>query len=295
MKYFDPHIHMISRTTDDYSRMYAAGIRAVVEPAFWQGQPKTHVGSFDDYFQMLVGWERFRASQFGIRHFSTICMNAKEANNEELAYQVIDLMPRYLEKENVVAIGEIGYDDMSDIEHKLFKLQLEMARDLDMLVIVHTPHRDKKNGVIATIDLIKEVNIPEENVIIDHNTEETLPLVMETNCWAGHTLYPRTKMDSERMVALVKEYGSQKILINSSADWGISNPLSVVVTADLMRKNEISEETIEKITWHNPIEFFSRSGVFTAEEMETELEFDQTNLFEGSSVLRGQEPESRKL
>ena len=68
MRIFDPHIHMTSRTTDDYERDAAAGVRAVVEPAFWLGQPRTNVGSFVDYFDSLLGWERFRAAQFGIHH-----------------------------------------------------------------------------------------------------------------------------------------------------------------------------------------------------------------------------------
>src|SRR5262249_22455044 len=62
MKLFNPHIHMTSRTTDDYQAMAAAGIAAVLEPAFWLGQPRTHVGTFEDYFASLLGWERFRAS-----------------------------------------------------------------------------------------------------------------------------------------------------------------------------------------------------------------------------------------
>ena len=292
MRYLDPHIHMSARTTDDYMAMYKAGIRAVIEPAFWMGQPRTHVGSFDDYFQSLTGWEPFRASQFGIRHYSTICLNSKEANHEELAAQVFELLPKYLEKDNVVAVGEIGYDDMTELEHKYFKLQLELAKEYKLPVIVHTPHRDKKNGVIATIDLIKEVGIDQRMVVVDHNNEETLPIVLETSdCWAGHTIYPRTKMDAERMVSLVHEYGSDKILVNSSADWGVSNPLAVPVVADLMRKDKISEETIQKICWDNPIELFSKSGAFTKDELESELEFDQSVLFQGNSVLRGQLPE----
>ena len=62
MRIFDPHIHMTSRTTSDYEAMAAAGIAAVVEPSFWLGQPRTHVGTFEDYFASLLGWERFRAS-----------------------------------------------------------------------------------------------------------------------------------------------------------------------------------------------------------------------------------------
>lgn len=294
MKFFDPHIHMTSRTTDDYVNMYKAGVRALIEPAFWLGQPRTHVESFDDYFQSLVGWEKFRASQFGIRHFCAICINAKEANNEKMADEVLALVPKYLEKDNVVAVGEIGYDDMTDLEHKYFKKQLEIAKEMELPVIVHTPHRDKKNGVIASIKLVKEVGIPENMVIIDHNTEETLPIVLETDCWAGHTIYPRSKMDADRMAELVKQYGSDRIIVNSSADWGVSNPLAVPFTAELMKKEGISEEEIAKILWHNPIELFSQSGTFTAEEMEEEIEFDQSVLFEGNSVLRGQQPEVRK-
>src|SRR5690606_26471582 len=111
-RFIDPHVHAVSRTTDDYQAMAAAGIVAIIEPAFWLGQPRTHVGSFQDYFSTLVGFERFRAGQFGIRHYCAIGLNAKEANNEPLAEQVMELLPLYLAKEGVVAVGEIGYDDM---------------------------------------------------------------------------------------------------------------------------------------------------------------------------------------
>src|SRR4028118_276484 len=128
MKLFDPHIHMTSRTTDDYQAMAAAGIAAIVEPAFWVGQPRTHVGTFEDYFLSLLGWERFRASQFGIRHFCTLALNPKEANEPRVAQGVVDLLHRYLEKDGVVAVGEIGYDEQNEIEHHFFKTQIGLAK-----------------------------------------------------------------------------------------------------------------------------------------------------------------------
>lgn len=293
MKLFDPHVHMSARTTDCYVDMYKNGVRAVIEPAFWLGQPRTHAGSFEDYFQSLTGWERFRASQFGIHHFCAICINSKEANHPELADAVMAMIPRYLEKENVVAVGEIGYDDMTDFEHKYFKEQLELAKEFELPVIIHTPHRNKKEGVKASIDLVRQVGIDEELVVIDHNNEETLPLVLETGCWAGHTIYPRSKMDADRMVHLIKKYGTDRILVNSSADWGVSNPLAVPQTRDLMVADGFAEEDMEKVFWDNPIELFSRSGAFTKADLEQEISFDQSLLFEGNSVLRGQTPEKR--
>ena len=102
MLYIDPHIHMVSRTTDDYEALASSGVKAIIEPAFWQGQPRTQIGSYHDYFASLVGWERFRAAQFGIRHYCTMGLNSKEANNEALAEQVMDLLPLFLTKEGVV-------------------------------------------------------------------------------------------------------------------------------------------------------------------------------------------------
>lgn len=287
MKIFDPHVHMTSRTTDDYQAMAKAGIVAIVEPAFWLGQPRTNAGSFTDYFNSLLGWERFRASQFGIRHFCTIGLNPKEANNPKLAGDVVELLPRYLQKEGVVAVGEIGYDDQTDAEEKYFARQLELALEFDLPVLVHTPHRDKKQGTIRSLALIREVRFPEERALIDHNTEETLPLVLDTGCWAGHTIYPFTKMDEHRMVALVKQYGSERILINSAADWGISDPLKVPKTIAALREAGVGEAAIQKIVWDNPVAFFSQSGNLDVEDIDRRPNIDQTQFYEGSTVLRG--------
>ena len=174
MNYIDPHVHMVSRTTDDYENMRAAGVVAVIEPAFWLGQARTNIGSFKDYFSMLVGWERFRASQFGVKHYCTIGLNSKEANNEALAEQVIEILPEFLAKEGVVAVGEIGYDDQTKAEDKYFRQQLELAKEFNLPIMIHTPHRDKKNGTIRSMDVIEEHGISPNSVVIDHNNEETI-------------------------------------------------------------------------------------------------------------------------
>ena len=284
---FDPHVHMTSRTTDDYAAMAAAGVLVIIEPSFWLGQPRTHAGSFVDYFNSLLGWERFRASQFGIRHFCTIGLNPKEANNPTLADEVLALLPRFLEKDGVAAVGEIGYDDQSEAEEKVFRRQLELALEFDLPALVHTPHRDKKQGTIRSIELARSMQFPEERLLIDHNNEETLPLVLETGCWAGHTIYPGTKMNEERMATLVERYGPDRIIINSAADWGISDPLKVPKTVAVMQRRGISDATIEQIVWHNPTAFFGQSGNLDLSDIDERPSIDQTKLFEDNSVLRG--------
>jgi hypothetical protein len=290
MKMFDPHIHMTSRTTDDYEAMAAAGICALIEPAFWTGQPRTHVGSFEDYFLSLLGWERFRANQFGIHHFCTMGLNPKEANSPLVAQGVLDLLPRYLEKDGVVGIGEIGFDDQTDAEVYAFEAQLQLAKDYKLPVMIHTPHRDKKQGTQRILDTVKSIGLPENLVLIDHNTELTLAATLDAGYWAGHSIYPHTKMTEQRMVSLIREYGSDRILVNSAADWGISDALKVPKTVDVMRAEGMDEAEIEKVVWKNPIEFFAQSGRLDPQEIQSRPRIDQSQLHQGNSVLRGQTP-----
>ncbi|MDJ0554613.1 MAG: TatD family hydrolase [Microcoleaceae cyanobacterium MO_207.B10] len=296
MMFIDPHIHMSSRSTDDYEAMREAGIVAVIEPAFWLGQPRTNVGSFQDYFSSLVGWERFRAAQFGIRHYCTIGLNSKEANNEALAEQVMELLPLYACKEGVVAIGEIGYDDMTPAEDKYFRLQLELAKELDLPVMIHTPHRNKKEGTSRSMDVCLEHGLEPSKVIVDHNNEETVKETLDRGFWAAFTIYPKTKMGNARMVAVVREYGSERIIVDSSADWGVSDPLAVPKTGRLMIAEGIPEAHVKAVCYENAIKAYSQSGQMKEEDWLNPSAIDQRQLFMGNSVLRGQKPvvESQK-
>jgi predicted metal-dependent TIM-barrel fold hydrolase len=155
-------------------------------------------------------------------------------------------------------------------------------------VLIHTPHRDKKQGTIHTIETIRKAGFPEERVLIDHNNEETLPIVLETKCWAGHSIYPHTKMDEQRMAALVKKYGPDRIIVNSAADWGISDPLKVPKTIDVMRGQGIPDDIIQRIVWHNPISFFGQSGRLDLAEIGERPVVSRAEKFESNSVLRGE-------
>jgi predicted metal-dependent TIM-barrel fold hydrolase len=287
MKFIDPHIHVSARTTDDYEAMAKAGVVAIIEPAFWLGQARTTAGSFLDYFSSLVGFERFRASQFGIKHYCTIGLNSKEANNVRLAEEVMDILPLFLSKEGVVAIGEIGYDDMSEAEERFLIEQLKLSVEFDLPVMIHTPHRNKKKGTYRTMDIIQDLGIAPSKVVIDHNNEETVNEVLKRGFWAAFTIYPKTKMGNERMVEIVKEYGSERVIVDSAADWGVSDPLAVPKTANLMRERGISEQDIILTCYKNALDVYGQSGQFNEADWATTKPIDQRQLYEGNSVLRG--------
>ena len=296
MMFIDSHAHMLSRTTDDYEAMAAAGVVAVIEPAFWLGQPRTHVATYIDYLSSIVGFERFRAGQFGIRHYCTIGLNSKEANNQELAEGVMEILPRFALKEGVVAIGEIGYDDQTELEDKYYRLQIDLAIELELPVMVHTPHRDKKRGTSRSMDVCEEHGINPSMVVIDHNNEETVREVLDRGFWAAFSIYPSTKMGTERMVELLKVYGSERIIVDSACDWGISEPLGVAKTAALAAQKGIDEETIRLVCYQNALDAYGQSGQIKEDDWLNPPAIDQRTVYEGNSILRGQrEPVVGKL
>ena len=280
MRIFEPHIHMTSRTTDDYQSMYAVGVRALVEPAFWLGQPRTSVGSFTDYFDSLLGWERFRASQYGIRHHCTIALNPKEANDPR-CLPVLDELDRYLAKDRVVAVGEIGYDSMTPAEDTALAAQLQLAADHELPALVHTPHRDKLAGLRRTLDVVRESALAPDRVLVDHLNETTVKEAKNSGSWLGFSVYPDTKMDEERMVAILRAYGTEQVLVNSAADWGRSDPLKTRRVGDLMLAEGFTEDEVDRVLWRNPVAFYGLSGRLNLDITATEA------THEGNSILRG--------
>jgi uncharacterized protein len=283
----DPHAHMISRTTDDYEAMAKAGVVAVIEPAFWLGQPRTNVGSYIDYFALISGFERFRAGQFGIRHYCTIGLNPKEANNELLAAEVIAALPQFLVKEGVVAMGELGYDEQTPLEDKALRTQIELAKEFALPIMIHTPHRDKRAGTRRTMDVLKEHKFDPTRCVIDHNNEETIREVLDQGYWCAFSIYPQTKMGSERMAALVESYGPERIIVNSACDWGVSDPLAVAKTARLMAQRGVSADVIHRVVYSNALAVYGLNGEMDERHWLAPAAIDQRTLYEGNSVLRG--------
>jgi uncharacterized protein len=282
MRIFDPHIHMTSRTTDDYEAMHEAGVRAVVEPAFWLGQPRTSPATFLDYFDSLLGWEPFRAAQYGIAHHCAIALNPKEANDPNCT-PVLDHLPRYLLKDRVVAVGEIGYDSMTPAEDLALEHQLQLAADHGLPALVHTPHRDKLAGLRRTVEVVRASELPPERVLLDHLNETTVKEAKDSGSWLGFSVYPDTKMDEERMVAVIKAFGTEKVLVNSAADWGRSDPLKTRRVADALLAAGFDEDDVDLVLWRNPVAFYGLSGRLDLDTAPT----DATH--EGNSVLRGGE------
>ena len=260
--YIDPHIHMISRVTDDYQRMAQCGCAALSEPAFWAGFDRGSAEGFRDYFHHLVEVEPRRAAQFGIRHYSWLCINAKEAENVRLSREVIALIPEYLNHANVLGIGEIGLNKNTANEATIFQEHVDLAMRTNELMLIHTPHlEDKYKGTRMIIDMLKgDRRVDPARVCIDHVEEHTVRLALDAGFWCGMTLYPVTKCTPERAADIIEMVGSDRILVNSAGDWGKSNPLAVPEFIQEMKRRGHPEGVIHKVVYDNPLAFFRQSN-----------------------------------
>lgn len=269
MQYIDLHAHMVSRTTDDYQRMALTGCVAVTEPAFWAGYDRTSADVFADYFDRLTDFEPKRAAKYGIQHYTWLCLNPKEGEDRALARQVLEIIPRFLDRPNVLGIGEIGLNRVTRNELATFVDHIDLALKYDQLIHIHTPHlEDKFKGTKVIVDtLAADSRITPERVMVDHTEEHTIGMVLERGFWAGITLYPNTKVSPMRAVDMIEMHGAERICVASACDWGASEPVAIPQFVLEMRRRGHPERLIRKVVYENPIAFLGQSPKFQLREI----------------------------
>ena len=264
MRYIEPHGHMVSRVTDDYLDMVTAGCACVCEPAFWAGYDRSSVDGFYDYFCQLTDYEPKRAAKFGLPHYCWLCINPKESEDVALARDVLQIIPKFIERPSVLGIGEIGLNKNSKNELAVLEMHVDLAARTDQLILVHTPHlEDKLKGTRLILDVLKaDRRIRPERCIIDHVEEHTVKLVLERGHWAGMTLYPESKCTAARAVDILERCGPERLWMNSACDWGVSVPLAVPYAALEMRRRGWSADQIDNVIFENPLRFMGQSPKF---------------------------------
>ena len=263
MYLIQPHYHAIARTAQDYERMAMSGVVAVAEPAFWAGFDRDHPETFLDYFKQISDFEPTRAALYGIRHYCWLAVNPKEAESPELTRFVLDRMPPLFDKPTVLGIGETGLHKSTPNEVQSLEWHLQLALDHDQLVLIHTPHLDDKlGGTRKTLEVLKNftrAGLPPERVWIDHVEEHTVKAVLDGGFWAGMTLYPLTKMTGERAADVLEMYGWERMLVNSSADWGPSDPFTLQACVLECRRRGFAEADLLDIFHNNSCRFLGQN------------------------------------
>lgn len=263
MQIIQPHYHGIARTAQDYERMAMSGVVAVAEPAFWAGFDRLYPETFIDYFRQITEFEPTRAAEYGIRHFAWVAVNPKEAENPTLSRAVLEKMPEFFAAANVLGVGETGLHKTTKNECDIFGAQVELALKYDQLLLVHTPHlQDKVRGTKRILDILATMPVDPNRVWIDHVEEHTVRSVLDAGYWAGMTLYPITKCSPKRAVDILETVGTKRMLVNSSADWGPSDPFTLQqCVLEFRLRGHSLDEAIE-VFHNNPARFLGQNPKF---------------------------------
>lgn len=271
MQVIQPHYHGIARTAQDYERMAMSGVVAVAEPAFWAGFDRKYPETFLDYFRQISEFEPTRAAQYGIRHFCWVAVNPKEAENPPLSRAVLRHMPEFFRKPTVLGVGEIGFHKTTKNEEEIFEAQIELALQHNQLILIHTPHlQDKVRGTKRTLEVLAHMRVDPQRVWIDHVEEHTIRAPLDAGYWVGFTLYPITKCSPKRAVDMLEKYGSERILVNSSADWGPSDPFTLQeCILEFRRRQHTLQEAIE-VFHNNPCRFLGQCPKFDIQPIRVE-------------------------
>src|SRR5919201_5850049 len=270
MDYIDIHAHMTSRTTDDYEHMALTGCVALTEPAFWAGQDRLSAAAFRAYYEQLTDFEPRRAAKYGVQHYTWLCLNPKEAEDRELARDVLAIIPEYLDRPNVLGIGEIGLNRVTRNELAGFKDHVDLAMEHEQLIHIHTPHlEDKWKGTKVIVEtLAADQRIEPHRVMVDHAEEHTVDMILDNGFWTGLTLYPVTQVSPARAVDIIEIRGPERICVAAACDWGESRPLAVPEFILEMRRRGHPDSLIRKVVYENPIEFLSQSPKFRLPDRE---------------------------
>ena len=263
MYLIQPHYHAIARTTQDYERMAQSGVVACAEPAFWAGFDRKYPETFIDYFRQISEFEPTRAAQYGIDHYCWVAVNPKEADTPELSNEVLKAMPEFFKKPTVLGIGETGLNKSSKNECDIFMRQVELAIEYDQLLLIHTPHlADKIVGTKLILDMLRELPVNPDKVWIDHVEEHTIRACKDAGYWVGFTLYPITKCSANRACDMLEMYGTDRTLINSSADWGPSDPFTLQECVQQFKRRGRSEADALEVFYNNPCRFLGQNPKF---------------------------------
>ncbi len=248
----DTHMHADSRSSEDFEKMYTAGIDIAITCSYYPYKIENELILLN-HLNRILEYDTKRAREYGLD--LKVALGIHPTNPVENPKIIYENLYKWIENKQIVAIGEIGLEDLTDIEIATFKKQLDIADETNSKVIIHTPRKNKKEVLAEILDILPQ-HLDEKQAVIDHINPNVVKDAINTDCMLGLTVQPQ-KMTKEEAIGILDEYGFDKFLLNSDMSNKPSDPLSVPKTIRELTKLGYGKENIEKISYKNAKEFFN--------------------------------------
>ncbi|WP_295721596.1 TatD family hydrolase [uncultured Methanobrevibacter sp.] len=248
----DCHTHCDSRSSEDFELMYTSGIDTVISCAYYPYHLMNEI-VYLNHLERILNYDTKRAKKYGLD--LKVALGIHPTNTEINPELIYENLYKYIENDEIIAIGEIGLENLTDTEYEIFKQQLIIADETNTKVIIHTPRKNKR-AVLSEIKKVVNNNIDPKLVVIDHINKNVIGDVIDDGYTLGLTVQPQ-KMNVDEAIDILDNYGFDKFLLNSDMSNKPSDPLSVVKTIRELDKLNYKKSEINKISHENAIKFFN--------------------------------------
>ncbi|WP_305512627.1 MULTISPECIES: TatD family hydrolase [unclassified Methanobrevibacter] len=247
----DTHIHADARSGEDFRDMYLSGIDKAITCSYYPYKIE-HELILLNHLNRILELDTKRASEHGIDLKVALGIHPTNTNlNPEI---IFENLYKWIENKDIVAIGEIGLEDLTDSEIDIFKKQLDIADETNTKVIIHTPRKNKEEVLKVILNIVPE-HLDEKNAVIDHVNQKIIDDVYDNDYMIGLTVQPQ-KMDKEEAISILDEYGFDNFLLNSDMSNKPSDPLSVPKTVRELKRLGYKDSEVEKVAFKNAQKYF---------------------------------------
>lgn len=248
----DTHMHADARSGEDFEQMYLAGIDCAITCSYYPYKIPEDIVLLN-HLNRILELDTKRASEHGLD--LKVALGIHPTNSNVNPEKIFEKLYEWIETKQIIAIGEIGLEDLTDNEINIFKQQLDIADETNSKVIIHTPRKNKSEVLKVILDIIPE-HINENQAVIDHINPKVIEEAINSDCMLGLTVQPQ-KMDKFEAISILDEYGFDKFLLNSDISNKASDPLSVPKTVRELTKQGYGKGEIEKVSHKNAQKFFN--------------------------------------
>ena len=247
----DTHIHADSRSGEDFRDMYLSGIDSAITCSYYPYRIDTE-NILLNHLNRILEFDTKRAAEYGID--LKVALGIHPTNSIAKNEMIFESLHKWIEEKRIVAIGEIGLEDLTDLEIETFEKQLDIADETNSKVIIHTPRKNKLEVLKVILDIVPQ-HLDENQAVIDHINRDIIGEVIDKDYMLGLTVQPQ-KLDVAGAIDILEEFGFDRFLLNSDMSNRPSDILSVPKTIRELERLGYDGSEIEKVSHKNAEKYF---------------------------------------
>ncbi|MCF8012011.1 MAG: TatD family hydrolase [Clostridiales bacterium] len=246
----DSHTHLHLIPYEGLEEMARQGItRAVSCAVVFMAR---YAESYFDQYRALQAFHRPLASSAGVEMYTAVGIHP--AGIPEDWPRVIEHLGGFLSEEGVVAVGEVGMNQGSQVEKNVLRAQLEVARDYGVPAVVHTPKENKKYITDQTLEIAGQVGIPGSKLIIDHTTLDIIGQINDYGAVPGMTIRDKDLSPADLVENL--DSFSNGILNSDYRNISHSNPTGMLDAVEYMMARGVDPSVVSSLARDKAAEVF---------------------------------------